>query len=191
MTTGTAAAPTAARSPAEVDRLVQDNVPLAYFLVIRFLQRRPEAEHLDRQQLESQALLALLRAARRFRPELGFQFSTYASSCITRGLCDILRRQRRRPIAEADLERSQDGATPISEAASRGPGPDQEAELADDCRQLHAALRKLPRPLRRAVVAVHMKEQAIGEASEALGISRWVLQARVERGLERLRQILM
>lgn len=61
--------------------LVEKNLGLAYSMTGRFATRR-----LDDNELLSDALLALMRAADRFNPWIGFRFSTYACNVIARAL---------------------------------------------------------------------------------------------------------
>lgn len=64
-------------------KLVEDHIRFAYWSVNRLKRSKwLPAMLLDKDELESAALLGLCRAALKFDPERGKQFSTYAAYCI-------------------------------------------------------------------------------------------------------------
>jgi RNA polymerase primary sigma factor len=66
-------------------KLAGDNVGLVYAMLQKFTGRPATSETIDPDTL-SHAEDALCRAARSFKPELGFKFSTYACKAILRTL---------------------------------------------------------------------------------------------------------
>jgi len=71
------------------DHLVEQNLGLAYSLVGRF-----RARDVDRDELRSEALFALVRAVEAFNPWRGVRFSTYACNAINNALIYSSNRSR-------------------------------------------------------------------------------------------------
>jgi RNA polymerase sigma factor (sigma-70 family) len=89
-------------------------------------------------------------------------------------------RVRRRQLATVPWE---DGV-----AATARAGPEQEAERAEDRRQLVELLARLPAGHREAVVLRHVQGLSYAEAADALGQPVGTVKANVSRGLARLRR---
>lgn len=79
----------ASTSPHDVDALVTAHIPLVGHLVREVLARVPG--HVDRDDLTSAGLTALVQAAQAFDPERGVPFPGYASTRIRGALLDELR----------------------------------------------------------------------------------------------------
>lgn len=75
--------------PSEVDGLVRAHLPLVHHLVREVARRVPN--HVDRSDLTSAAMYALVTSARSFDPSLGAAFGTFASIRIRGALTDELR----------------------------------------------------------------------------------------------------
>ncbi|ABL79878.1 MULTISPECIES: FliA/WhiG family RNA polymerase sigma factor [unclassified Nocardioides] len=112
---------------AEADRLAVEHVPLVTHVVYETLARVPS--YVDRNDLRSAGLLALVAAARSFDPERGVPFARYAMPRIRGAMVDELRsvdwasrsvRRRAREIEEARARL----------AATLGEFPDDEAVAA-------------------------------------------------------------
>ncbi len=69
------------------DYLIGQNLGLAFSTLARF-----HSDHRDFDDLRSEALLTLVRAAEGFNPWLGFRFSTYACNAIVRSLIHVAKR---------------------------------------------------------------------------------------------------
>jgi RNA polymerase sigma factor FliA len=82
-------APQASVSPADVDELVTSHIPVVGHLVREVLARVPG--HVDRDDLTSAGLTALVQAAQGFDAERGVPFARYASTRIRGALLDELR----------------------------------------------------------------------------------------------------
>lgn len=70
--------------------LIARNLGLAYKMVARF-----RTSQVDRDDLRSEAFLALLRAVERFDPWRGFRLSTYACHAILKTMMQAVRRSKR------------------------------------------------------------------------------------------------
>ena len=79
------------QSPEALELLVAHYEPLARYLARRALAKAPP--HQDKEDLISYAHHGLLDAIRKFEPERGFKFETYASRRITGEIIDGLRKQ--------------------------------------------------------------------------------------------------
>ncbi|MDT0275635.1 sigma-70 family RNA polymerase sigma factor [Blastococcus goldschmidtiae] len=84
-----AAAP--GRSPAEVDALVTEHLPLAAFAVNAVAARISLPAHVSRDDLVSCAHVALVEVAKRFDPTAGASFATYALARLQGAVLDELR----------------------------------------------------------------------------------------------------
>ncbi len=80
---------------AEQQRLVEANEFLAYCILGRFTRRYPNARDLLGEDLRSEALFFLIKAAQGFRARRGYKFSTYAVPCIWRGMRRLMMREQR------------------------------------------------------------------------------------------------
>ena len=127
--TFTEAAPRPTRPPptAEADRLAVEHVPLVAHVVYETIARVPS--YVDRNDLRSAGLLALVAAARSFDPDRGVPFARYAMPRIRGAMVDELRsvdwatrsvRRRSREIEEARARL----------AATMGAFPDDETVAA-------------------------------------------------------------
>ncbi|ABL83947.1 sigma-70 family RNA polymerase sigma factor [Nocardioides sp. JS614] len=100
---------------AERDQLAVEHVPLVAHLVRETMARVPS--YMDRNDLHSAGLLALVQAARAFDPERGVPFAGYASTRIRGALVDELRsvdwasRSVRRRAREIEAARARLAAT--------------------------------------------------------------------------------
>lgn len=80
--------------------LVDQNVGLVYKMVARF-----QASPVERDDLRSEAFLALLRSVERYNPWRGVRFSTYACCAIWRSVMEAIKRSKRdglKFVAEPD-----------------------------------------------------------------------------------------
>lgn len=90
----------------------------------------------DEEDFFSEGCLALMDAVDMFDPERGFQFSTYATTCIRNRLFRLFRERDRVP-AEVPLDESS--------LASEPAPPDSGNHRLDDCRRLaEAVLHEMP-----------------------------------------------
>ena len=142
-----------------VDRLVEENLPLATALAARH--RGPGVEFDD---LLQAARVGLVQAAQRYDPQRG-KFGSYACPWILGEIRALLRQRPMTPLPE--------GSEPAQECVF-----DEQVESKAD---LHRALMALPPPERSAVVLVGVKGLARKQAAEQLGISQATLSRRLAR----------
>lgn len=74
----------------EIDQLVLNNVKLAYYLAHRY----GRSYDLEPQEAEQEAIAGLVKAANQYDPEIGQNFSSYASRTIINSLRHIHRYQQ-------------------------------------------------------------------------------------------------
>src|SRR6476659_9976245 len=86
--TSSTSAPTAS-GPSMADELVTSNLPLVGHVVRDTMMRVPG--HVDRDDLTSAGLVALVKAGRSFDPERGVPFARYAATRIRGAVLDELR----------------------------------------------------------------------------------------------------
>lgn len=80
---------------AEQSKLVADNYPLVLFAVRRLWRIDPEASLLEGDAI-GEGYLALIKAVRKFNPERGVKFNTYAMRAIYSNVRQAARRWRRK-----------------------------------------------------------------------------------------------
>lgn len=73
---------------AELDReaLVTDNLGLVYHWAGKLVARDGRVAAMGLDEAQGVGFLSLVKASRKFKPELGFTFGTYASTCICRSI---------------------------------------------------------------------------------------------------------
>ena len=172
---------------AEQQKLVEDNVGLAYNLVTKF--RIPQAYHDD---AVSDAMLALVHAARGFKADKISGFGAFAYLCIERRLkClynRIIKRESRR-AADAtvrDDNRPENDGTPLWEQSYTPvlPEPDETISRKPECIRAFGDMgdevARLPRLLRRVVVLYFGKGMNLVEVAERLGVGFDVARERLQ-----------
>ncbi len=189
------------RSVEERNRLVEANLPLAAHFVGLFAPCRADADD-----LLSAAYLGLIRAAELYRPELGFEFSTYAGGWIKNHI--------HRAIRDADLIHVPASLNRAERAALRGlrapasldawqTGPGGEdvrrpepaaaeetdtAERRDEANRALGMLECLPRRYREVVRLRAMEGLPLGTIAGRMGLSRERVRQLVRKGLGLLRR---
>lgn len=88
---GLAPHPSKSRSQADVDALVTEHLPLAAFAVNAVAARISLPAHVSREDLLSCAHVALVEVAKRFDPDAGASFATYALARLQGAVLDELR----------------------------------------------------------------------------------------------------
>ena len=95
------------------DYLIRRNLGLVYKMLARF-----QAPQADRDDLQSEAYLALIRATAGFNPWRGFRFSTYACHSIVRALIQAARKASRHELQMiAELEAGPETRRPSNDAS--------------------------------------------------------------------------
>lgn len=135
-------------SPTEetLERLVLAYVPLARYLAQRALAKAPP--HQDREDILSYAHHGLLDAIKRFDPDRGFKFETYATRRIAGAIIDGQRRQD--PLSRSLRKRVKEMARSVAELGDElereptlGEVADRMAVSIDEVRQLQLAQKSL------------------------------------------------
>jgi RNA polymerase sigma-70 factor (ECF subfamily) len=134
----------------------------------------------DAEDWAQECLVCVYRQLGRYDPELPFApwlMRVVANTCIN------LARARTRRQEKLEL-----GLGEESEAIAPAPGPMQAALSSEEGRQVRAAVRLLPPPLREAVVLRVLEELSFRELAEALGVPLETAASRVRRGLLQVRE---
>lgn len=119
---------TANKLSEEQQKLVTDNLPLAY----HYCKKRP-IPGLDRDENESEALFCLTRSAANFKPELGFRFATYAWSVWLNHRKDAHRIIKMETKGYGTIQERFNGASMwLIDPIDAQPGPDQIAAEKDE-----------------------------------------------------------
>ena len=130
----------------------------------------------DAEDLEQEALIALVKAARDHRPQDG-PFRPFADLCITRGLVSAIRRANRQKHRLLTHAVSLSGATgrgadgddeDAPELAHRAPGPEDVVVAADHGRALGAEVVRRLSPLERQVLALILDGRSYRDVAEEL-----------------------
>ena len=130
----------------------------------------------DAEDLEQEALIALVKAARDHRPQDG-PFRPFADLCITRGLVSAIRRANRQKHRLLTHAVSLSGAPgrgaagddeDAPELAHRAPGPEDLVVAADHGRALGAEVVRRLSPLERRVLALILDGRSYRDVAEEL-----------------------
>lgn len=177
------------RLTGEQQGLVGGCVRLAYHLARRLHRGAP---HLDLEELEALALLALVEAARRFDAGRGVKFATYATRCVEGQLLYARGRMRKdaaRRSAQLDPEvMGEDGR--LEPRDYRTPDGDaQEGELrTKDRERVRAMLGLLEgRPGELRVVEGIMAGRSLADIGREMGVSRTRVAQLRDKAFERIK----
>ncbi|MDD4223971.1 MAG: sigma-70 family RNA polymerase sigma factor [Candidatus Cloacimonetes bacterium] len=154
----------------ERDRLIENHLRLAYKYAQKYQNRG-----LPLEDLRQEALLGLLEAARRFEPERGWNFSTYACPWIKKRLLAALAKEKR---ATAGTEQLGERDLPAPELVHREnleASPDSFFPLS------------MPADERRVVLLSVNKGLPLKEVANRLGISVERVKQLRGKALRRLR----
>lgn len=150
-----------------------------------------ERRGLDREDLESIALVGLVQAIRAWDPSRG-SFSTLATHCIMHELQRALAWTQKRNqcvVVSLDDVLETDGERPLRERIADSSAVDPE-EAAIARAQLRSGLERLPPDDRALITALYGQGHSVREVAERLGTTTQALQNRHRRLLTRLRNTL-
>ncbi len=134
----------------------------------------------DAEDWAQECLVRVYRQLGRYDPELPFApwlMRVVANTCINLAKS----RSRRQEKLELGLDEE-------SEAISLSPDPLQVTLSGEEGRQVRAAVRLLPPPLRQAVVLRVLEELSFRELADLLGVPLQTAASRVRRGLLQVRE---
>ena len=166
--------------------LVDRFTPLALSLIGKFARGRPWL----RDELASEAALALFKAATTWRADGGSAFITWATIYIR---CALIQRVKRELRIRAtltsrmvcDVEGHEVSAVDL-EADHRHPQPDDAAELADDLAALPALLATLPTERQELLLRYIAKDESSTTIAAEQGVTPQAIRDRVSRDLAKL-----
>ena len=161
------------------EQLVRDYQGLCWHVIQRMV-RHPE----DTRELCQEAFLRVHRYLHQYR------FDSPLKSWIGQVAYSVARRHlERKRIAVAGAIDDEDG---LSLLDNLGDGTDlqQDHAQADDERELHAAIERLP-PLQRTILTLyHLEELPIGEIATITGLAEGTIKSHLFRSRNKLREIL-
>ena len=161
------------------EQLVRDYQGLCWHVIQRMV-RHPE----DTRELCQEAFLRVHRYLHQYR------FDSPLKSWIGQVAYSVARRHlERKRIALAEAIDDEDG---LSLLDNLGDGTDlqQDHAQADDERELHAAIERLP-PLQRTILTLyHLEELPIGEIATITGLAEGTIKSHLFRSRNKLREIL-
>ena len=161
------------------EQLVRDYQGLCWYIIQRMV-RHPE----DTRELCQEAFLRVHRYLHQYR------FDSPLKSWIGQVAYSVAKRhleRKRIPLAEVA-----DDAAGLSLLDNIGDGFDLEAAHAgaDEERELHAAIERLP-PLQRTILTLyHLEELPIGEIATITGLAEGTIKSHLFRSRNKLREIL-
>ncbi len=161
------------------EQLVRDYQGLCWHVIQRMV-RHPE----DTRELCQEAVLRVHRYLHQYR------FDSPLKSWIGQVAYSVAKRHlERKRIALAEIVDDEDG---LSLLDNIGDGVDLQAEhaQADEDRELHAAIERLP-PLQRTILTLyHLEELPIGEIASITGLAEGTIKSHLFRSRNKLREIL-
>ena len=161
------------------EQLVRDYQGLCWHVIQRMV-RHPE----DTRELCQEAFLRVHRYLHQYR------FDSPLKSWIGQVAYSVARRHlERKRIALAEVIDDEDG---LSLLDNLGDGLDLQEDhvRADDERELHAAIERLP-PLQRTILTLyHLEELPIGEIATITGLAEGTIKSHLFRSRNKLREIL-
>ena len=161
------------------EQLVRDYQGLCWHVIQRMV-RHPE----DTRELCQEAFLRVHRYLHQYR------FDSPLKSWIGQVAYSVARRHlERKRIALAEAIDDDDG---LSLLDNLGDGTDLQHDhaQADDERELHAAIERLP-PLQRTILTLyHLEELPIGEIATITGLAEGTIKSHLFRSRNKLREIL-
>ena len=161
------------------EQLVRDYQGLCWHIIQRMV-RHPE----DTRELCQEAFLRVHRYLHQYR------FDSPLKSWIGQVAYSVAKRHlERKRIALMDPVDDEDG---LSLLDNLGDGIDLQAEhaQADDERELHAAIERLP-PLQRTLLTLyHLEELPIGEIASITGLAEGTIKSHLFRSRNKLREML-
>ncbi len=161
------------------EQLVRDYQGLCWHVIQRMV-RHPE----DTRELCQEAFLRVHRYLHQYR------FDSPLKSWIGQVAFSVARRHlERKRIALTEAGDDEDG---LSLLDNLGDGSDLQADhvQADDERELHAAIERLP-PLQRTVLTLyHLEELPIGEIAAITGLAEGTIKSHLFRSRNKLRELL-
>jgi RNA polymerase sigma factor (sigma-70 family) len=159
---------------ASADELALTQQVLAHWWVRRFY-RRLKCLGIDMDEAVGEAKLALLRAARGYRPELGFCFSTYASQSIRRSLAQLCKGYARKRLSKTMVSLSsaiRDGRGSLCDLIEDPRAPERMSlDHRELCDLLREAVRQLP-ARSRTVVEMVMNGSTLQDVGASLGVTK-------------------
>jgi RNA polymerase sigma-70 factor (ECF subfamily) len=168
---------------AAYERLLADILPA----LRAFTRRRLGDDTAAVEDVVQEVLLSVHRSRRTYRPERPFEPWLFAIA--RNAVADFQRTRARRRGREESLPEDdflQDGSTP-SPSLPGADGAERPGELSP---ALDAALAKLPRAQREAVVMLHLEGLSVVEAALRAKVSAGALRVRAHRGYRALRGLL-
>jgi RNA polymerase sigma factor FliA len=166
-------------------RLVAEHVPLAFRLAGYWVRRVPGSRRDD---VVSDALLGLVEAGRRFSPDLGGDFCSYATPCIRGAILDGFRRGGVVRVGRRAHERGASVQTVSLDGYHGAVAPFEPTTI--DRKYLRSALEQLPRREALVLSLVYFEDMTLAEVGEALGVSESRVGQIRSRALRRLREML-
>ncbi|MGI6201148.1 MAG: sigma-70 family RNA polymerase sigma factor [Christensenellales bacterium] len=163
------------------NRIVEDNLPLAYYLARQLKGRYPRVEL---EELQSLARLALLLAAERWQPERGSLAGLTAYTL--RGMLNHQWVRKPQPVGVVSLD-APDEEGRAMDLPDPSPGV---AERVERRLLLQQALRALPPEERALVWARYAQGEPLPRLAQRCGLAPRALQTRLDRALFQMRRLL-
>jgi RNA polymerase sigma-70 factor (ECF subfamily) len=116
-------------------------------------------------------------------------FATFVRICATRQALDHLRALRRRPRITADDPRDEREEGRLADAVEPGPGPEEQAQVAERLDRLRTAVARLSAREQLVVRLAFVEGREAPEVASVLGVSDnavHVLKSRVKSKLKEL-----
>jgi len=137
-----------------------------------------------------EVFVRLYKARDRYTPDA--QFSTFLFTIARHYWIDVARSRAVRPDLQRGLgsDEQDDREDRLSRVAAADPGPPVVVVQADDLERMHAALARLPEPLRDVVRLGVIEALPYAEVSAILAIPIGTVKSRVHAAVQMLRQLM-
>lgn len=175
--------------------LVEANVKLAYFLAMKHC--GPED---DLDELKQVAVMQLIGCAKRFQPERGVPFGSYAGKSIRLTLQRYLTQKKAKEAitvsmdaaaGDGDGEDEDDGDSTLHDVMSGGGDALAGVMTGEQSAALRRAVEELPERLRDVLIGLYWEDRPLRDLCVDFGVSHTAVANMHAKALEALRKLLL
>jgi RNA polymerase sigma factor (sigma-70 family) len=157
-------------------RLIEDNEDLVE-LIARIVRRTHTQVSLE--DFEGAGRIGLVQAAKRWRPDGGLNFRSFAGRRMKGEMLELVRRRHQ----------WENSSQPLPSSETRDPQAGRSIELVDTRKRVVSILKELPEPERQALTLHYIDEKPRAEVAKRMGRSHADLSALIASSLSHAREV--